>query len=377
MAAFRFIHSSDLHLGRRFGTLPEDARGRLVEARHGAIDRLADAARGHGAGHILLAGDIFDTETPSDRVWRQALDAMAKASGLCWWLIPGNHDSLAAEDLWERLEAQAPDTIRILRTPEPVEIATNAWLLPAPVPSRFHGRDLTEPMAGQATPEGSLRIGLAHGGVQSFGSEDDRSEIIPPDRAETAGLDYLALGDWHGMKRIGDRTWYSGTPEQDRFKHQGRGVCLAVSLESKGAKPVVTPVETGQFTWAEQTFDLTPEQDAASAFQGILPPEHENRRNWLLKIKATGMARLTERMALHGAAQSLAPDFWHFEFDDTDLAVEYTPDDLDDIATGGALRMAADHLHGEAVNEALDARERAVAGAALRRLFSYMKDGRP
>ena len=79
MTEFRFIHSSDLHLGRRFGNLPEDARGRLVEARHAAIGKLADAARDHGASHVLLAGDVFDTETPSDPVWRQALAAMSAA----------------------------------------------------------------------------------------------------------------------------------------------------------------------------------------------------------------------------------------------------------------------------------------------------------
>ena len=47
MTGFRFIHSSDLHLGRRFGNFPEDIRGRLVEARHGAFDRLSSAARDH------------------------------------------------------------------------------------------------------------------------------------------------------------------------------------------------------------------------------------------------------------------------------------------------------------------------------------------
>ena len=71
MSEFRFIHSSDLHLGRRFSNLPEDIRGRLVEARHLAIDALAAAAREHGADDIFIAGDLFDTETPSERVWRQ------------------------------------------------------------------------------------------------------------------------------------------------------------------------------------------------------------------------------------------------------------------------------------------------------------------
>ena len=106
MTVFKFIHSSDLHLGRHFGSIPQPAdgniRGRLMEARHGAIARLATAARDHGAGHVLLAGDTFDTPTPSPTVLQQALAAMGEAAELTWWLLPGNHDNLReAEPLWD------------------------------------------------------------------------------------------------------------------------------------------------------------------------------------------------------------------------------------------------------------------------------------
>lgn len=50
-----FLHSSDLHLGRAFGGFPEGIRGRLREARHGVIARLAAAARAEGARDVLLA----------------------------------------------------------------------------------------------------------------------------------------------------------------------------------------------------------------------------------------------------------------------------------------------------------------------------------
>lgn len=56
MTGFRFIHSSDLHLEKRFGNLSEEARGRLIAARHEAISRLMPSAREHGADCILLAG---------------------------------------------------------------------------------------------------------------------------------------------------------------------------------------------------------------------------------------------------------------------------------------------------------------------------------
>ena len=93
---FRFIHSSDLHLGKRFGNFSADLPSRLREARHSVIATLARQACEHDACTILLAGDTFDTETPAADVRRQALTEMAHHSALRWVLLPGNHDSLQA-----------------------------------------------------------------------------------------------------------------------------------------------------------------------------------------------------------------------------------------------------------------------------------------
>ena len=374
MTAFRFIHSSDLHLGRRFGNYPEDIRGRLVEARHAAIDRLSSAARDHGAGHVLIAGDLFDTETPSDRVWRQALAAMAAAENIDWWIIPGNHDSLAAEALWDSVRAQLPGNMHLCDTAEPVEIAPGAMLLPSPVPSRFPGSDATEWMPGRATPDGSLRIGLAHGGIVTFGSEDDGAETIPPDRANSGGLDYLALGDWHGFMRVGDQTCYSGSPERDRFKHQGRGVCLAVTIPGPEAVPEIAEIATGQFGWYDIPLPLTPEQNASDALAGALPEDGPGRRDTLVRVQASGWIRLPQRMELARAAENAAPEFGYFELSDAELATECAPEDLDDIAPGGALRMAAEVLYGDADDAETSAEDRAIAAAALRRLYGYVTE---
>ena len=308
MTEFRFIHSSDLHLGRRFSNLPEDVRGRLVEARHQAIDAVSGAAREHGAGHVLIAGDLFDTETPSDRIWRQASAAMASAQELTWWVLPGNHDSLAAETLWTGFCEEAPDNVRLVADAEPLEIAPGVILLPSPVTSRFPGRDLTDWMPDCATPEGHLRIGLAHGGVVDFGSEYDGRETIPPDRADSARLDYLALGDWHGFVPFGQRTLYSGSPERDRFKHQGRGVCLAVTIPGPASKPLVSEVETGRFDWCEAPLHLTPEQDAEESLGAVLPENGAGRRDVLVRVRATGWAGLPQRMVLENAIEHATPE---------------------------------------------------------------------
>ncbi|KKC25435.1 hypothetical protein WP12_14455 [Sphingomonas sp. SRS2] len=59
-ARTKFIHSSDLHLGKRFGNFSADLPGRLREARHAVLSKLAEHARANGADTILLAGDTSD-----------------------------------------------------------------------------------------------------------------------------------------------------------------------------------------------------------------------------------------------------------------------------------------------------------------------------
>ncbi|WP_431298462.1 metallophosphoesterase family protein [Tabrizicola sp. BL-A-41-H6] len=377
MLPFRFIHSADLHLGRRFGGYPEDLRGRLIEARHEILARLADAARSFEAGHILLAGDVFDSETPTDPVWRQALAAMGSDPALHWWLIPGNHDSLAAEALWSRFSAQSPANVHLLDDVEPVEIEEGVYLLPAPLPRRYPGRDLTAHLPGCETDPRALRIGLAHGAVQDFSEEGSRAEeIIPPDRAKTARLDYLALGDWHGHVRVGDRTWYPGTPERDAFTHEGRGTCIGVTLAAPGDLPQVETLPTGRFHWSEEVLPLTPGQSAAAALNALLPTDRASRRDHLMRVRASGRATLAEQAALLEAATAVEADFAFFSVDRSALATEIEAADLDDIDRGGALRLAADRLKERAENDALASDTRRTAAAALNRLYGYLREDR-
>jgi len=375
MTGFRFLHTADLHLGRRYGGLPEDVRGPLVEARHAVLARLAQAARDHGAEHVLLAGDTFDSATPSERVWRQALAAMAEAADLHWLILPGNHDSLAAEALWQRFRAQAPARVQVIDTAAPLALAPGVALLPAPLPRRAPGRDLTAWMEGAETPPGAMRLGLAHGAVADFaGADETTGGTIPPERAARAGLDYLALGDWHRAQPIGARTWYAGTPERDSFRHAGPGVALAVTLPGPGAAPQVTQMPVGRFDWRAVDLTLTPGHDAGAALAEALPGPGTGRRDTLIRLRLTGRLRPEARAALGAALAEAAPEFMLFEAQDAGLTTEHRIEDLDAIAPGGALRHAAAALQAEAADPARSAAERAIASSALDRLAAYLAE---
>ena len=91
MTAFRFIHTADLHLGKPFGNHVEADRLRV--ARRNIITRLVRAARENSVSHVLVAGDLFETPNPGAQTWRHAVEEMAEADGVTWWLLPGNHDN--------------------------------------------------------------------------------------------------------------------------------------------------------------------------------------------------------------------------------------------------------------------------------------------
>lgn len=368
MSDFRFLHSSDLHLGRPFGGYPEGIRNRLREARHGAIGRLAVAARSGGGAVVLLAGDTFDAETPAPDTLRQALRAMADAADLTWVLLPGNHDSLAATELWQRIAADRPANLRVITDDAPFQIAPGHWILPAPCTQRRPGRDLTEAMSAP-TPDGARRIGLGHGAITDFSGEEGTTGIIPPDRAARSGLDYLALGDWHGQLQVGPATWYSGTPEPDGFKHDATAAALLVAFDGAAQ---VTPVPTGQFRWHSPRIDLLPGDNVTERLADALPDAAARDR--LIRLTVTGRSPLADRAVLDAAIAARAPEFGWFAADLSGLGVEALPEDLDRIDRGGALRKAAEMLMAEATDATLSQDNRKASEAALSRLYALAQE---
>lgn len=373
---FRFLHSSDLHLGKRFGQFSGDLPAKLREARHAAIGKLGAHARAQGASVILLAGDTFDTETPSPEVRRQALAEMHHHAPLRWIILPGNHDSLLAAQLWSTLRAEAPENVTLAVEPMPIDLGPGVALLPAPCTTRRPGRDLSEWMDGAVTADGTIRIGLAHGAVQSFSEEGNGLDVIAPDRARRAGLSYLALGDWHGGVEIDPRTRYSGTPEPDRFKHDRPGEALLVSIGGASALPDVILVETGSFSWRTVAIELLDGDDAVARMEALVP-DRRQRRQALVALIVSGRARLEARTALTAAVESARPDFAHLDLDDEALATECEVGDLDAVDRAGALREAAEALFAETSDVSRSAEEREIARAALGRLYAYAQTVTP
>lgn len=310
-----------------------------------------------------MAGDVFDNTGPADRDIVQAVTRMGKAS--CpWWLLPGNHDHARADGLWTRVRRAAPANVRVIDTPEPVEMGEGAWLLPAPLEHRRTREDPTSVFDGMATPEGVVRIGLAHGSVVDFGARGEADNMIPPDRARRAGLDYLGLGDWHGFLTIGDRTAYSGTPEVDRFGRDDLGGVIVADVR-RGEPPTIERVETGRYRWLERTWTVGRLVDFENELRDLR--QSLDQASTLVRLVLLGAVSLADRVAIQRlCSDELAHALRWFDVEDGDLIATPTEDDIAAIDMQGTLAAAAAHLKALADTGGTDQQ---LAAAALERLY--------
>jgi len=355
----KLLHTADWQIGKLFGQFEPDDAALLAEARFKAVERIASLATENRVTLVLVAGDVFDAQGVADKTIHRLFNSMAGFNGP-WILLPGNHDAALAESVWTRaarLKA-IPGNVTVCLRPESVLLESiGVAVLPAPLTQRHTHTDLTEWFASAKTPAGMLRIGLAHGSVQGILAEDiDSPNPIAAGRAEQARLDYLALGDWHGMKQVDARTWYSGTPETDRFRANDSGQALLVELSEPGALPAVMSVSTGQYRWHSEMLELQVPSDVDRALQRIsaFGPADVVQLGLSGRTDLDGYKRLRAAIEqARGKARSLLADL-------SALRLEPTADDIDALKADGylgeviaELRASQEGTDAEVAREAL------------------------
>lgn len=370
----RFIHTADWQVGKPFRNFGEK-ESVLRQARLSMIEAIGRLAVAEGAAHVLVAGDLYDSEAPAQKTLLEPLERMRGFSGIAWHVIPGNHDFHRDNGLWDRARALGlPANVQLHLAPGPVALGSEAVLLPAPLRRKSEVNDLTEWMDEAPSAPGLMRIGLAHGSVQGFDSHGEANNPIAPDRARRARLDYLALGDWHRTLEVGPATWYAGTPEADRFNSQEQGQVLLVEVAGPGAPPRVTPHTTGLYRWLTQQEELAgaADLDALEArLRGLADLPHLLMRLTLAgTLDLTARADLDRRLAgLEAAMFWLAPELGQ-------LHLRPTLADLEKIDFDGVLREAAETLKQEAENAAQPPALRRRAEEALVQLYLLTRDSR-
>ena len=85
----KFIHLSDLHLGRRLNEFS------LIEDQKYILNHIVDIIKNENPEFVILAGDIYDKPVPSAEAVELFDNFLVKLSkmNLSVFVISGNHDS--------------------------------------------------------------------------------------------------------------------------------------------------------------------------------------------------------------------------------------------------------------------------------------------
>lgn len=346
----RVLHTADWQIGRVFDRPDTEESVRLSDARFQTVERIAALASERKVDAVLVAGDVFDAQTLTKKTIRRLFNAMDGYRGP-WILLPGNHDAALSESIWK--EAQ-----RLGVVPENVHLALEERVmlfgqiglavLPAPLTQRHTHRDLTEWFDNAQTPEGFVRVGLAHGSVTGVLAEDAASQNpIANDRAASASLDYLALGDWHGVKQINERTWYSGTPEPDRFRNNDSGYVLEVEIPDPGCLPKVESVKVRGYTWS-----LWEEEISVSTDLDLLVDRLGNLgRTDVVDLRIRGHLDFTAHQRLKHHIAEAEARAGSLKVEMHDLTVLPTDEELINLSAGGYLREVLQDLRAAQAQE--------------------------
>ena len=264
----KFIHLSDLHIGKRVNEVS------MIDEQAYILDQMLRIVDDEAPDAVLICGDVYDKSVPSAEAVTLFDDFLCQLAQrkLEIFIISGNHDSAERLSFGGRLmEGSGIHLSPVYSGTVTSTVLTDEhgdvrfWMLPFIKPAHVR-RFFPEAVIESYTD--ACRVAIEAMGIDPFcrnvllthqfvtGSATCESEEISVggsdnvDAAVFAGFDYVALGHIHGPQNIGSgHIRYCGTP-------------LKYSFSESGHKKSVTVVELGEKgTFHLHTVPLIPRHD--------------------------------------------------------------------------------------------------------------------
>ena len=232
----KFVHISDLHLGKRIYDF-----SMLDDQKHilGEILKVIDS---EAPDAVLIAGDVYDKSIPSIEAVELLDDFLYELSGrdLQVFLISGNHDSPERLAFASRLISPtgihlspvysgAVEPVVLTDGSGPVDIYLLPFVKPAHVRRFFPDAKIESYNDALRTAVEALHIDRSRRNVLvthqfitgAARSDSEEISVGGTDNVDASvfdGFDYVALGHIHGPQNIGsERIRYCGTPLKYSF----------------------------------------------------------------------------------------------------------------------------------------------------------------
>lgn len=182
----KFIHTADIHLGSKMDSkFPKEVSDKRKKELRGTFKRMVDYAHTNNVRAIILAGDVFDSDTPTMRDKDFFYSVVRNTPDVDFLYLKGNHD----------IAAYAEETLPNLKT------FTDQWQYYDYGEVVIAGVELSNENAASIystlslSPD-KLNIVALHGQIGDISGKDK----INLKRLREKNIDYLALGHVHKLQ---------------------------------------------------------------------------------------------------------------------------------------------------------------------------------
>lgn len=255
----RFIHLSDLHLGKRVKDFS------MLEDQRFILAQILDIIDSQKADAVIIAGDVYDKPIPpaeAVEVFDNFLFSLSQRS-LRVFIISGNHDSAERIAFGARLMDKSGihlspvydgkvDAVRLEDRFGPVNVYMLPFIKPIHVRHAFPEAEIgslneaialaVEKMELEPAERNVLITHQFVSGAESCESEISVGGTDSLDHAILDGFDYVALGHLHGPQSIGrESIRYCGTPLKYSFSEAAHQKSVTVvDMNEKGSIEIST-----------------------------------------------------------------------------------------------------------------------------------------
>lgn len=261
----RIIHTSDIHLGAKFTSFGANARAQR-QALQQAFSAIIDQAISSKANLFLIAGDLFDSNFPSQQTVSFVKEQLKRLHDerITTVILPGTHDCLSKESIYKR-ENFTLNMSYVYVFDDP---AVTSLVFPDIDTTVFAKANVSNKSA--ESPVGFLasagarattkyKVAMAHGSVQIEGKAAPDDMPITFREIAESGMQYIALGHWHGAQDVSFGSvpaWYAGSPEityQEGKGGLGQGHILSVDIIDTAQ---IKPIKISKKTMKEVDIDM-------------------------------------------------------------------------------------------------------------------------
>lgn len=255
----KFVHLSDLHLGKRVNEYS------MLEDQEYILKKIINIIDDEKPAGVIIAGDVYDKSIPSAEAVQMFDDFLTRLAkrNLQVFVISGNHDSPERMSFGSRLMDQSGIHISQVYNGEFVPFSmkdehgvVNVYMLPFVKPAhvkRFSDESIESytdairvAIAEMKVDQSARNLLITHQFVTgATRSESEDISVGGSDNVDVSvfdGFDYVALGHIHSPQNCtSERVRYCGTPLKYSFSEAKDNKSITVvELEEKGKLSVKT-----------------------------------------------------------------------------------------------------------------------------------------